>query len=1059
MTDYAPIPQPKPDPIIRNLRDIDPRQPVQTLMRLAEIHGPIYRLELPGRSMTVVSSRELVNEVCDENRFGKVIHTVLDELRALAGDGLFTAHTHEPNWGKAHRILMPAFGPMPIRGMFDKMLDIADQMLVRWERFGESAVIDVADQMTRLTLDTIALCAFDYRFNSFYQNEMHPFIDAMVDGLAEAGARSRRPDIANRVMMSSSRRYADDIHLMHSVADELIAERKRDPNAAHKKDLLNRMLDVRDPQTGETLSDENIRYQMVTFLIAGHETTSGLLSFAIYLLLKNPEVLNKARATVDRVLGEEVPRPEHRPGLRYVEQVLMETLRLWPTAPAFGVRPFEDTVIGGRYKFTTRDVAMVLIPALHRDRKVWGDDVEDFRPERFDPEQERKLPANAWKPFGNGQRACIGRPFAMQEALLVLSMILQRFDLVEDDPSYELKIKETLTLKPHKFRIRAKLRGTASTWARSRVPTAPQKTMQPASAPAPVAVDGSTPLLVLYGSNTGSSEAFAQRIANEAPAHGYSAEIAPLDERTGQLPKEGAVVIVTASYEGEPPDNADQFVAWLDELDGNELEGVKYTVFGCGNRQWVRTYQRIPTLVDKKLEAAGARRLKARGEADAAGDFFGQFETWYADLWSELAAAFGKKEVAAGQAKLNVEVAKGGRSSILRQADLQVGEIVENRELVDTASTIARSKRHIEIKLPEGVSYRTADYLAVLPRNSNLNVERALRRFGFAPDSLVTVETVGDSVTSLPTGYPISVFDLLANYIELTQPATQRQVEALAAAAQCPPEKKELESLAGEAYESEVLDKRMSVLDLLERFQTCELPFATYLEMMPPLRVRQYSISSSPLWNPDHCTLTVAVVDAPALSGQGHYLGVASTYLSAASPGTPISVAVRPASPNFRPPQDLETPMILICAGSGIAPFRGFLQERALKAEAGQKVGRSILFFGCVDADLDFLYRDELAEWEKAGVVEVRPAFSNGREGEARYVQDRVWAERDEVRTLFEAGANVYLCGDGERMAPAVRDTLIRIYREATRATDEQARDWAEKMQREHGRYVEDIFA
>ncbi len=100
---------------------------------------------------------------------------------------------------------MPAFGPLGIRGMFDQMLDIADQMLVRWERFGPSAVIDVADDMTRLTLDTIALCAFDYRFNSFYQHEMHPFVGAMVDALEEAGARGRRPDIATKLMLRTQR--------------------------------------------------------------------------------------------------------------------------------------------------------------------------------------------------------------------------------------------------------------------------------------------------------------------------------------------------------------------------------------------------------------------------------------------------------------------------------------------------------------------------------------------------------------------------------------------------------------------------------------------------------------------------------------------------------------------------------------------------------------------------------------------------------------------------------------------------------------------------------------
>jgi hypothetical protein len=153
--------------------------------------------------------------------------------------------------------------------MFDRMLDIAEQMLLRWERFGADSVIEVTEDMTRMTLDTIALCAFDYRFNSFYQREMHPFIGAMVDALAEAGARTRRPELASKMLLRTKRAYEDDLALMREIADALIAERKRDPDAAQKKDLLGLMLQGRDPVTGEGLSDENIRFQLVTFLIAG----------------------------------------------------------------------------------------------------------------------------------------------------------------------------------------------------------------------------------------------------------------------------------------------------------------------------------------------------------------------------------------------------------------------------------------------------------------------------------------------------------------------------------------------------------------------------------------------------------------------------------------------------------------------------------------------------------------------------------------------------------------------------------------------------------------------
>ncbi len=1056
------IPQPPLKPIIGNLSEMDKDNPIQSLMRLARQYGPFFRFQILNRVAYVASSQELVNELCDESRFVKRVHVSLKEIRAFAGDGLFTAHSDEPNWAKAHRLLMPAFGPIGVRSMFPKMLDIADQLFTRWERFGPDSVIDVADNMTRLTLDTIALCAFDYRFNSFYQNEMHPFVGAMVGALSEAGQRARRPNVVSSLMLSRSRQYAADQKLLHEVAHELIAQRRRDPHGAEKQDLLNIMLNGVDPVTGEKLDDENIGYQMVTFLIAGHETTSGLLSFAIYLLLKNPEVLKKARAIVDEVMGDEAPRVEHLAQLRYIEQVLMESLRIWPTAALFAVKPLADTMLAGKYPLTPKDTVMILEPMLHRDPAVWGDDPEAFVPERFAPENAEKLPPNAWKPFGNGARACIGRPFAMQEAQLVLAMMLQRFDLVLDDPSYTLKIHETLTIKPENLRIRARARRQRGPLARTPALAVPATKLHRAPEIATPAEDA-TDLVVLYGSNTGSSEAFANRLAAEAPAHGFRPTVAAMDEFAGRLPRAGALVVVTASYEGQPPDNARQFVGDVEGLAGDALAGLRFAVFGCGNRQWARTYQAIPKRVDAALAAAGATRLAERGEADSGGDFFGAFDAWLDAFWPALERAFDRTPAdgaaTSPMGKLSIEFVGSGRESLLRLGELQQGTVVENRELVDISRPGARSKRHIEIALPEDMPYRAGDYLAVLPRNPEALVERVLRRFGVAADTRIVLHDGKAGGHALPTGQPIACGELLGDYVELAQPATRAQVAALAAATRCPPEKQALERLAGDAYEAEVLERRASVVDLLERFASCTLDLAAYLAMLPPMRARQYSISSSPLWNAEHATLTVAVVDAPSLSGQGRYQGVASSYLAGLRPGDRVPVAVRPSNARFHPPADPRKPIVMICAGSGIAPFRGFLQERAAQKAAGQEVGPATLFFGTTHAGIDYLYRDELDAWQRDGVVEVLPAFSDQPDGEIVFVQHRVWAERRRIEELFRQGAIVYVCGDGRHMAPAVREALMRMVREATGGDEAEAERWADELEHVRGRYVSDVFA
>ncbi|VWC98578.1 cytochrome P450 [Burkholderia lata] len=1062
MKSSALVPQPPLKPVIGHLMEVLGPSPLAKMMDLARTYGPVYWFEVFGQGYYVVSGQALVDEVCDESRFQKSVHQSLLELRPAIGDGLFTAFSDEPNWAKAHRVLMQAFGPLSIWSMFDKMVDIADQMFLHWERFGPETAVDVSDHMTRLTLDTIALCAFDCRFNSFYRENQHPFVDAMVNTLSEAGKREMRPRLVSKLMLSRSRQFDADIEVMRSLATQMIEDRRKHPRDSEEAmDLLDRMLHGVDPVTGEKLDDENIVFQMITFLIAGHETTSGLLSFATYFLLKNPDVLQKARAMVDEVVGSETPRIEHLAQLRYLEQILMETLRIWPTAPAFAVTPLADTTFGGKYAVRPNDIILILTPMLHRDASVWGDDVEAFRPERFAPENAEKLPPNAWKPFGNGARACIGRPFAMQEAHLVLIMLLQRFDFSFANPDYNLEIAETLTLKPTGFRINVKprARGVLKALDTARHVRSSMQSSVAAVQSIPTSEDASN-MLVLFGGNTGSAESFARRIAGDASRHGFRATCAPLDDFTGKLDGHPAIVIVTASYEGQPPDNAKSFVPYVEALGEGALDGVNFSVLGCGNKQWARTYQAIPKRVDEALEKAGATRVHFRGELDSGGDFFGEFDRWYTEMWNRFASGAGR-EVSIAQCSdvaLKVSFVEHAREKLLNVGDMAHASVVDNRELVDIRAIGSRSKKHLELKLPAPMTYRSGDYLAVLPLNSKNSVDRVLRRFRVSWDTQVVIEGTSSN-PRLPLGQAIGCGELFSSYVELAVPATRSQVSSLAAATRCPPEKVELERLGAGDFECEILAKRTTVMDLLERFGSVDLSFEKFLDMLPALKARQYSISSSPLWKADHVTLTVAVVDAPALSGNGRHEGVASSYLARLDTGDNVSVAVRPSNARFRPPAEPHVPMIMICAGSGIAPFRGFLQERALQKQLGENVGPALLFFGIDDPDVDFLYRDELDEWASGGVVEVLPAYSNRPEEGARFVQDRVWLEREKVAALFAQGATVYVCGDGKNMAPAVRATLGRIYQDTTGENDENASAWIDTMERDHGRYVADVFA
>lgn len=261
-------------------------------------------------------------------------------------------------------------------------------------------------------------------------------------------------------------------------------------------------------------------------------------------------------------------------------------------------------------------------------------------------------------------------------------------------------------------------------------------------------------------------------------------------------------------------------------------------------------------------------------------------------------------------------------------------------------------------------------------------------------------------VTTLPTDVPISVSDVLTGYVEISQTATRKNIQDLIKMSSEATAHK-LESLAAN-YKEDVLDKHLSVLDILELYHDIEMSLATFIQLLPAMRIRQYSISSSPLWNPEHVTLTLSVVEAPAGTGRlGKFLGVASNYLANVRPGDRINVGtcgitfpytmltffvgVRSSSASFHLPQDASVPIVMFAAGSGIAPMRGFIQERAIQFAHGRKIGKTTLFYGCRSPDEDYLYaNDDFEEWMKLGFLEIKPAFSRAteRSGGSKYVQE-----------------------------------------------------------------------
>jgi cytochrome P450 len=444
-------------PLLGDVVGLSPRTPFQSSLPQTEKLGPISARKLLGTELVAVSGLDLVSEVHDETRFGKYVGHHLTPLREVIGDALITVETDNPNWKLAHDILKPAFSREAMQGYHSIMLQAIREMLHHWDVAAEDGRrVDVTADATRLALESIGLAGFGYRFGSFDRRRPHAFISAM-NRMLKYASWSTFP-LLTRLLRPAIRRSGA---VMGRIVDDVIQARREGADS-ETRDLLDMMLTSPHPTTGRRLDPVNIRQQVITFIVAGHETTSGALSFALYYLTQNPDVLARAKAEVDALWGtSDNPEPAYGDvaKLRYVRAVLDEALRLWPTAPGYLRVARKDTVLGGRYRIRKGQWVLVVLPLVQRDPQVWPD------PERFDPDRfapgRMKGRAHAYKPFGTGQRACIGRQFALHEAVLSLALILHRYDLAAEN-DYRLNISESITLKPTGFRLSLKRRAASS---------------------------------------------------------------------------------------------------------------------------------------------------------------------------------------------------------------------------------------------------------------------------------------------------------------------------------------------------------------------------------------------------------------------------------------------------------------------------------------------------------------------------------------------------------------------------------------------------------------------
>ncbi|QIW99071.1 hypothetical protein AMS68_004589 [Peltaster fructicola] len=630
--------------------------------------------------------------------------------------------------------------------------------------------------------------------------------------------------------------------------------------------------------------------------------------------------------------------------------------------------------------------------------------------------------------------------------------------------------------------------------------------------------------VIFYGSQTGTAEDYASRLAKEGSSRfGLKTMTADLEdydfENLDSFPEDKVAFFVLATYgEGEPTDNAVEFyefisgedVSFTDKggVDSQPLEGFKYVAFGLGNNTYEH-YNSMVRNVAKAFDRLGAKRIGKAGEGDdGAGTMEEDFLAWKEPMWAALQEQMGLEEREAvyepvfeitDRPDLSPEdnTVYLGEPNKNHLEDKQKGPynahnpyiapIAESKELFHDPK---RNCLHMEIDVSGGnLSYTTGDHIAVWPTNPGKEVDRFLKIVGLESKRHSVIAVKGlDATAKVPFPSP-TTYDAVARYhMEICAPVSRQFVAALAQFATDEPVKQEMSKIGGdrEYFSKTVAQKNYNIAQLLEVLSKGQpwtsIPFSIFCEDLNKIQPRYYSISSSSLVQPKKVSIT-AVVESLEVDGAAHIVkGVTTNYLlalkekqhGAAHPdpngldyaitgprnkydGIHVPVHIRHS--NFKLPSDPTKPIIMVGPGTGVAPFRGFVQERAQQAKDGQEVGKTILFFGCRKEKEDFLYQDEWKQYQQdlGDKFELITAFS--RDGPQKvYVQHRLKERGAEVNKLLEQKAYFYVCGDAANMAREVLETLIQTIAEQ-RGLDKSKAESIVKSMKSSNQYQEDVWS
>ena len=553
-----------------------------------------------------------------------------------------------------------------------------------------------------------------------------------------------------------------------------------------------------------------------------------------------------------------------------------------------------------------------------------------------------------------------------------------------------------------------------------------------AATAAPAALPGHAPaarLTILYASQTGNGRRLAEAMHNDAQSRGLASRVVSMaDYRPAELRKEALLALIVSTHgEGDPPDDAEPLYEYLFGPKAPKFVGLHFTVLALGDSSYAE-FCKAGRDFDERLIALGAQRLHARVDCDV--DYETSAEGWRTATLDE---ARQRQQAAGARVVPQLHAVVPGSSAVAPAAGAPViATVLTNQRITGRGSSKLVS--HVEFGVEEGsLAYEPGDALAVTTHNPPALVTEIITRLGVSAD------------TQLPDGQRLQA--ALTSRFEITiaarsfveRYAQAGQVSALSALL-APQRRDELNHYLAERQVVDILYEHPAAISA-----------EAFVGTLRPLKPRLYSIASSPLATPDEVHLTVAEVAYTAFD-RPHW-GTASNHLvSRLAQGDAIEIRVEPNA-RFRLPADESAPVIMIGAGTGVAPYRAFLEHREVLGASG----RNWLFFGERNFGTDFLYQLDFARFRKRGVLSRMDVAFSRDQREKQYVQHRITEQAGELYAWLEQGAHVYVCGDATHMAPDVHAALVGAVACAAGISGEAAEEYLKTLKRQ-GRYLRDVY-